>query len=451
MDVELLLDILVNYTNEALIIVDENACIREMSKEYINFLGIVKEDAIGKHITDVVDNTRMHIILETGLPEIEEAQKINGNTVISTRIPIWKDGKVIGAFGRILFKDVRELGCLYKRINEIEQELHRYENKYGKINTARYNKHDIIGESQEIVSLRKMISKVAVSNSNIMILGESGTGKELVAHSIHCDSHRSEKPFISLNCGAIPPELLESELFGYEEGAFTGAKKGGKSGLFLAANGGTLFLDEIGDLPLNMQVKLLRVIQEREIRKVGSTVGKPIDVRVITATNKNLLELMNKNDFREDLFYRLNVVSINIPPLRMRRDDIAILAKFFIKKIAIRDNLHLESISPGAMEYLKSYDWPGNVRELENTIERASNFIDDDGIIRPEHLPTKLTGQVITHSGKHLNDILEEVERAAIVDAMMQFDRKKIRVAKELGISRTSLYEKLEKYNIDFK
>ncbi|WP_312654229.1 sigma-54 interaction domain-containing protein [Aminipila sp.] len=449
MDSAVLKDIILNATSEPIVIVDNKGCITELSKAYAEFLEIDRDQAIGKHVSEVIENSRMHIVLETGKAEIAKTQKIKGKTMIATRIPIVKNGEIMGVYGRVLFKDIKELYSLYGRINEIEQELSFYKKRYGKINIAKYSVDDIIGESPEILEMKKSILKVGIGNSNILITGESGTGKELVAHAIHSASRRKENPLICLNCAAIPSQLLESELFGYEEGAFTGAKKGGKPGLFHAANKGTLFLDEIGDLSMSMQVKLLRAIQDKEIRRVGSSTGENVDVRIVAATNKNLAEMIEENTFRADLFYRLNVVSITIPPVRKRKSDIPILVQFFLNKIAENEGIYLKGISNAAMEYLKQYDWPGNIRELENTLERASNFVDDDGIIKPKDLINKITGGVNPYADKQLKEIVEEAERNALINALMRFEGRKTLIAKELGISRTSLYEKLEKYKID--
>lgn len=449
MDSALLKDIILNATSEPIVIVDEKGCITELSKAYAEFLEIDRDKIIGKHVSEVIENSRMHIVLRTGKSEIAKTQKIKGKTMIATRIPIIKDDKIIGAYGRVLFKDIKELYSLYGKINEIEQELSFYKKRYGKINVAKYSVEDIIGESPEIDEMKKSILRVGIGNSNILITGESGTGKELVAHAIHSASRRKEEPLICLNCAAIPSELLESELFGYEEGAFTGAKKGGKLGLFQAAHKGTLFLDEIGDLSMSMQVKLLRAIQDKEIRRVGAATGENVDVRIVAATNKNLMEMIENGSFREDLFYRLNVVNIVIPPVRKRKSDITILVNFFINKISECEGVYLKGISSASMEYLKNYDWPGNIRELENTLERASNFVDDDGIIKPKDLSSKITGGTNFCKEKKLKEIMEEAERRALVNAMMKHGGKKTLIAKELGISRTCLYEKLEKYKID--
>ena len=450
MDEALLLDTLLNSTNEAIVIVNQDGIVTELSKAYTEFLGTKKEYAIGRHVTEVIENTRMHTVLQTGKAEIADTQRIKGQTMIATRIPIYQEGKIVGAFGRVLFKNIKELYSLHDRIMEMESQLSLYRSKYGRINEARYTVGDIIGNSRKIVALRETINKIAVRNSNILITGESGTGKELVAHAIHNASRRRNGPMICVNCAAIPGELLESELFGYDEGAFTGAKKGGKSGLFKAANTGTLLLDEIGDLPMSMQVKILRVIQEREIRKVGSSVGEAIDVRIVSATNKDLHEMVRENTFRADLFYRLNVISIHIPPIRERKEDIPVLVEHFIKKISAKEGIALQGISTAALEQFKNYDWPGNIRELENALERASNFIDEDGIIKIKHLQNKVLSSECSSEQINLREILDNAERTAILQALSKHRGVKTDAANELGISRTSLYEKMTKFNIPF-
>lgn len=254
---------------------------------------------------------------------------------------------------------------------------------------------------------------------------------------------------MKVNCGAIPYELLESELFGYEEGSFTGAKRGGKIGKIKAADGGTIFLDEIGELPLNMQVKLLRFIQDKEIEKIGSIHSEEVDVRIIAATNKNLEEMIKDGLFRLDLYYRLNVVTIKIPPLRNRKKDIHILSKYLMDKISRKNNIRVDGISDDALEYLKRYDWPGNVRELENIIERAINLLDGETIIKGKHLPFNIRGVMKDKVVKELKEVVEEAEKQAIIDSLIISKGNRTLAAKHLGISRTSLYEKMARYNIN--
>lgn len=313
--------------------------------------------------------------------------------------------------GKVLFRNVKELNSLYKRISVIEKELATYKSRFREFNKANYSLENIIGESEPIVMAKAIVEKAAHTNSNVLILGESGTGKEIFAHAIHSESNRHEGPFVKVNCAAIPSDLLESELFGYEAGAFTGAKKEGKIGKFEIANEGTIFLDEIGDMPLHMQVKLLRVIQEREVEKVGGVASKKINIRIIAATNRNLERLVEEGKFREDLYYRLNVVTIEIPPLRERGNDIILISNHLIKKLSVDLDKKVKGISKEAEQYLKIYEWKGNVRELENILERAINIMENSEIIQVKDLPKEITGKKVSMVPKKLQDILAESEK----------------------------------------
>lgn len=449
MEAAFLLKTIMETTNDAIVYVNKEGYIEMISKPYADFLQVKREEVIGKHVRDVIENTRMDVVIKTGVSEIAEVQEINGNKMIATRIPVFVKGNVVGAVGRVLFRDINELNALYMKISKIEKELNLYKDEFKKVNSAKYSLDSIISESKSMHKIKELTKRTAKTNSNVLILGESGTGKELFAHAIHSISRRANAPFIKVNCGAIPYELLESELFGYEEGSFTGAKKGGKIGKFKAADGGTIFLDEIGDLPMNMQVKLLRVLQDKEIEKIGSNSSEKVDVRIITATNRDLEEMVSEGKFRLDLYYRLNVLTIKVPPLRERKDDIPILSEHLIQKISRRENIRVDRISDSALEYLKRYNWPGNVRELENILERAINFLDEETVIKPEHLPSKITGIMRKKKIRSLKLTLEEVERQAIIDSLIFSNGNKTKAASILDISRTSLYEKIDKYNIE--
>lgn len=443
------LDSIIHSTNEMVVLVNVEGYIEEISEAYAEFLGINREKAIGMPVGEIIENTRLINVVKTGIPEIEDAQNINGKNMIATRMPIKEDGKIVGAFGRVLFKDVDDLKKLYEKMNRMTTELNLYKSRFIKMNSSKYALEDIIGISSNIKNLKKTINIIAKTNSNVLILGESGTGKELFAHSVHSASKRRDRPFICINCGSIPPELMESELFGYEEGAFTGAKKGGKIGLFQAANYGTIFLDEIGDLPMAMQVKVLRFLQDREIQKVGSNIREKVDVRIVAATNKNLEYMVQNGEFRADLYYRLNVITIEVPSLRERKEDIAPLSDFLVRKLSKKEELSPKKISDKAIECLKQYDWPGNVRELENILERAINFLGEENIILPIHLPKFLSGADSTQfCPKALKDIIDEAEKNAIINALIHNNNNKTVVSNVLGISRTSLYEKMKKYEI---
>jgi transcriptional regulator with PAS, ATPase and Fis domain len=296
----------------------------------------------------------------------------------------------------------------------------------------------------------------------VSIRGESGTGKELLARALHFSSARREKPFIAVNCAAIPDGLLESELFGHERGAFTGAVSR-RLGKFEQANGGTLFLDEIGDMPSSTQVKILRVLQERTFQRVGGAENVEVDVRVLSATNKNLEEEMKKGNFREDLYYRISVYPISIPPLRQRLDDIPALAAFFMDKFNREYKRKIKAITPRTMDYLMNYEWPGNVRELENVLERS--FLNtSEGILQPEHLPITITSfkQDLRSSDTYIDlkkvvtltqqiTPLKELEKAILLQALRLTNYNMSNAATELGIGRTTLYRKLQKYRINLQ
>ncbi|MDQ1002674.1 transcriptional regulator of acetoin/glycerol metabolism [Neobacillus niacini] len=332
----------------------------------------------------------------------------------------------------------------------LEKKYNVHDDKYTGSNTAKYSFHHIIGKSD---SFKKVIniSKIAsATDATILITGESGTGKELIASAIHQASNRANYPFITLNCAAIPKDLLASELFGYVAGAFTGANPKGNKGKFELAHKGTLFLDEIGEIPLESQVHLLRVIQEQEIVRIGDHKKIPIDVRIIAATNKKIPEEIELGNFRLDLYYRLNVIPIELPSLHQRMDDIPILVQHFIKKLSVKKHQGPYQVQDNTMDILKSYSWPGNIRELENIIEYVINFA-ENGIIRPEDLPRYiLSQQKNLNSTSELNPV-QQAELEWILDALKRSDNNITRAAKELQLSRSTIYRKLNQLGYDIK
>ncbi len=312
---------------------------------------------------------------------------------------------------------------------------------------------DIVGNSAVMRQLKNKILKVAASNSTILVTGESGTGKEMIARAIHQESSRHDKPFVAINCGAIPDTLLESELFGYVRGAFTGADPRGKIGKFELANKGVIFLDEIGDMPLYLQVKLLRVLQERKITRIGSNQQLDIDIRVIAATNKNLSRMIEENKFREDLYYRLNVIPVEVPPLRERREDIELLVAYMIKRYSSLFGKRIAGIDQPAMQELMAYSWPGNIRELENTIEFMINMVDDGSVINQEALPGSIRAAKPVPAAQvvYRPRTLQAVERELIEQALRRngaTTEGKKQAARELGIGIATFYRKLDKYQL---
>ncbi|WP_072180204.1 sigma-54 interaction domain-containing protein, partial [Bacillus cereus] len=382
--------------------------------------------------------------------------------IIATRIPIVKDGKIIGAIGKIMFHDIQQFKALGDQISEMESKLSYYQTELQRLQEGRLSFQSIIGESAKMKEVKMMALKVSKSRSTVLIRGESGTGKELFAHAVHRASPRASGTFIRLNCAAIPRDLLEAELFGYEEGAFTGAKKGGKPGKIELAEKGTLFLDEIGDMSLDMQVKLLRVLQEKEIERIGGTKIQKVDVRFIAATHRNLREMVQRGEFREDLYYRLNVFEIAIPPLRERKEDMIHITEFLIKKLNGELGSNVISFDERVREIFMEHDWPGNIRELENVLERAMNVI-EGMIIQVHHLPAylrkkdkeeELYHDIFTINQKQnegeysLQAEVESAEKRAITRALEKTAGNIKEAARLLGIHRASLYRKIEKYEI---
>ncbi|WP_216637379.1 sigma-54-dependent Fis family transcriptional regulator [Bacillus sp. FJAT-27445] len=435
-----------------IILVDKDTKIRMINQIFADYLGFPKEEIIGKPVLEVDEFSRFPYVLSSKKPEIAWKHKFkNGKTAIVHRIPVLDiNQEVAYGFGLLLFQDVKEFKDIIEKNKLLETALNYAEEQLKHIHGAKYSWENILGTSEKMVLAIYMGRRASQTKSNVLLLGESGTGKELFAHAIHHSSNRKHERFIKVNCAAIPAELLESELFGYVEGAFTGAKKGGKLGKFELASGGSIFLDEIGDMPLSMQAKLLRVLQEKEIERVGGTRTIPVDVRVIAATNKNLEKMVEEGSFREDLFYRLNVMSIEIPPLRERETDTADMAMKLLEKLSSQLGVYVRTISNNAMEHLLNYHWPGNVRELENVLERAINLTDTD-TIHSVHLPFTITRNKKLHKlskGQTLKSILDETEKEIIKNYLDELNFNKVKVADILNISRSSLYDKIEKYQL---
>ncbi|MDX8345307.1 sigma-54 interaction domain-containing protein [Rossellomorea sp. YZS02] len=441
-----MIEIILENAFEWLVVVDNEGIIIYINDNYCRFLEVERDKAIGKHVTNVIENTRMHLVAGSGKEEVADLQYIKGNYMIANRIPISVDGKVIGAFGSVIFRDTSEWMQMSSHVKNMMSKIQSY---IQDINTGvKYSLNDIIGESPGMNELKDKAQMIAPSDISILIRGESGTGKELFAHSIHQLSERSGQPFIKVNCAAIPEHLLESELFGYEEGAFTGAKKGGKKGKFQLAHKGTLFLDEIGDMPLNMQAKLLRVLQEGEVESVGSTRIQHVDVRIIAATNRPLEKMMEEKRFRSDLYYRINVVPFQIPPLRERKEDIETLASFFLEKSTKSSGKRIQGFENEVMQIFLSYSWPGNLRELENVIN-ASTYLSNGNEISLTSLPSYMkAGNVYGVGSKTLKEILEETEKSVLTQSLQTHQHDKRKAAESLGISKSSIYEKLNKYEL---
>jgi PAS domain S-box-containing protein len=437
---------------EWMLVVDAGGVVTMISEGYAEFNGTTVAEAVGRHVTEVIENTRMHIVARTGIPEIGERQTIRGRQMIVNRIPLRDGARVIGAYGRVIFKTVEQLRELASKMNILESKVRYYEEELTHLRGARYTFASIVGSGPSVTAAKAEAERASRTDSTVLLRGETGTGKELFAHAIHAAGARRAGPFIKLNCAAVPAELLESELFGYEEGAFTGARRGGKPGKFELAAGGTLFLDEIGDMPLPMQAKLLRVLQEREVDRLGGTGSRRVDLRLISATSRNLEELVGQGKFRADLYYRVNVIPVRVPPLRERAEDLRPLSEAFLAGLAADTGEPRKRVSAELLEILESYAWPGNVRELQNVLERAVAMSRGE-VLLPEHIPAHLvrdaTGARKEVAPGSLASARAEAERAAIVAALGAAGGNKSKAAAMLRIHRVKLYEKLKRHGIE--
>jgi transcriptional regulator with PAS, ATPase and Fis domain len=445
-----MMKLILDSIHNGVMITDANGYITHFNRPYGEFLGVDPVAQIGKHCTKVIENTRMHIVAKTGVPEINQSHLIKGQRMVVQRIPIKKDGKVIAVFGQVMFKNVRDVGKLAKRLSLLESKVEHYEQELISLRSTRHTLESIVGDSGVMQTLKKEALKAAATQFPVLITGESGTGKDLFAQGIHHASARRLYPFVRINCSAIPKDLLESELFGYEKGAFTGAHSGGKPGKLELAKQGTVFLDEIGDLPLPMQPKMLRVIEDKEFERIGGTSVIRSDFRLIAATNQNLEEMLADRRFRKDLFYRLNVIPLHIPPLRERREDILPLVRHFLNQAAEEAFLPEITLDSDAEDILRSYHWPGNIRELSNVLERILSSLEGN-TIHLSDLPfylyrsRKIASKLSTAS---IRDVQSRAEKEAILHALRLTHYNKSRAAAMLGIHRTHLYKKIKKYTL---
>ncbi|MFZ5650492.1 MAG: sigma-54 interaction domain-containing protein [Bacillota bacterium] len=455
-----LLEIIFNNRHEGLLVVNSEGIISQVSPSLADLLHKIPEDVIGRPISEAGRVFRkLAGTLKSGKPQFGRMENFDGKNLLIDYIPVKEAGIIKGAVAKATF--------LSPGSTAEEEEGPA---KWGKRQGARtgypvkYTVDNIIGSSPQMIDLKETLLKIAPRNSNVLITGESGTGKELFAQAIHAASLRRSGPFVKINCAAVPENLLESELFGYEEGAFTGSRRGGQSGKLELAHRGTVFLDEMGEMPFNLQAKLLRFIQDREIQKLGRGEAIISDVRIIAATNVNLEQMVKYKKFREDLFYRLNVVNLNIPSLRERKEDIIGLVSHFIEKFNRLFKIKVAGISPEVEAILHRYTWPGNVRELENVIERAFNMLEGT-VIQPSHLPAELTSQAAfsgenfdsspmasiasaLSSGQTLDEIMDHTEKLVILKALMICHGNKAKSAKMLNISRPGLYKKMVKLGL---
>lgn len=461
------LQAIIDFAYEGIIATDTSGRVTVVNPVALHALGLERDQAAGKPMSSLLGYPELDKVLKTGEPLLAEIKKVGQNTVVLNCVPIVVDDRVQGAV--INFQDAA-------RIENLEHKIRREVHSKGY--TAKFRFTDIIGESPV---MRKAIlygKRFSITEETILITGESGVGKELFAQSIHNFSGRSHRPFVAINCAAIPSNLLESELFGYADGAFTGAKKGGKPGLFELAHKGTIFLDEIGDISIELQARLLRVLQEKELMRLGDNKVLPVDVRVITATNRDLKADVAAGRFREDLYFRLNVLQLTVPPLRQRREDIPLIAHNFL--LRCKAGLSTEQISSllSHLAPLQEYDWPGNVRELENVLRRfvvlaeeALNQNESPETLNQNESPETLLREIIMQGSIHGNDteqnasgaiseaasaasiprlreMLGDLQDNIIIGEFMKNEQNKSELAKSLGISRSTLWRKLKAYGV---
>ncbi|PTX61876.1 PAS modulated Fis family sigma54 specific transcriptional regulator [Melghirimyces profundicolus] len=458
---EKILDSALKLAYDGVVITDHSGKVTKVNQGFLALYGFQSQDeVIGRPIDSVAPEFPSKKTVHSNEPFEGQLMDINGNKAILTQMPIIQNGKRIGEIFKVLYQQLEVWKDLFRHMEKLENEISYYRSELSKVSYQNDSFAQIISKSKRIDTLKKEAYIAAQTFSNVLITGESGTGKELFADAIHQTSGRPGA-FVKVNCAAIPENLLESEFFGYAEGAFTGAKKGGKPGKFELADCGTLFLDEIGDMPLSLQAKLLRVLQEREFEQIGDIKTRKVDVRIVAATNKDLQQFIQEGKFREDLYYRIHVIHLRIPPLRERPEDIPLLCSFFLEKFKSRIPKTISGLTREAIEKLQAYEWPGNVRQLENVLERAFHFTSGKWM-EAEHIilePTatvfesgnaSVTNAISANRSQPLNrkQLINETEKYALIQALSKAGGNRTKAAKILGISRSTLYQKLNKYQI---
>ncbi|GJD53106.1 Anaerobic nitric oxide reductase transcription regulator NorR [Methylobacterium crusticola] len=442
-----ILDHLLTDPFDAMTVVDAAARIVYISPVHESFFGLAHGEANGRPVRQVIENSRLDKVVESGRAEIGAIQRMKGLERVVSRIPIKRDGRAVGAVGRVMFKGPEQVEALGRRIKALESEVDFYRRKAAALQNRGYGLDDLIGDSPAMQRLRGEVIKVAPLEIPILIQGESGTGKELVAQSLHRLSPRRDQPLVMLNAAALPATLVEAELFGYEAGAFTGADRKGRKGKFEQAAGGTIFLDEIGDMPVEVQSKLLRVLQDRIVERIGSDRAREVDFRLITATNRDLQALVAENRFRLDLYYRVAPIVVTVPPLRERREDIALLVPHFLREVAERHGRPEPAVLPDALAHWMDQAWPGNVRQLRHAVERAFVFAENGritvAVLDRDAVHNRPAAPGGAGAARTLRDAVVRTEADLVRDAMALHGGNKKRVAAALGISRSYLYKLL--------
>lgn len=412
------------------------------------------QNAAAVYPWDILEDSMVSQVIRTHEKVIGHIVKSGGETTCVNYYPIFREGAFFGVLIWTVFTGLDIVQCFANQVNRLTDELERAKMTSRNLAKASYSISNIIGESAPILSLKEEIASVARTSSNVLIEGETGVGKELVAHAIHDLSKRCNQRFVRVNCSAIPTELIESEFFGYAPGTFTGADKKGRAGKFEIASGGSLFLDEINSMPTFIQPKLLRVLQEKEVDRLGGNSPIPIDTRIIAATSIDLKDQVRQGLFRQDLYYRLNVVRLRIPPLRERKEDIPLLVRSFLTKLNYELGTEISAVSDDVLALFQRYDWPGNIRELQNVLEYAMNHARQDTILMPhvaEYFQDATGAQAPSTAvpgGPTLDQTMDHAEREELLRVLAQCGGDKSAAAKRLGVARSTFYRKLQRHGL---
>jgi len=432
---------------QAITVADHEGLMRYISPVHEKFLGLAPGAATGRRAEEVIPNSRLPQVARSGKAEIGEMQQLRpGVTRIVNRIPVFEGGVLVGAVGQVSFSGVQALNRMQQRLNQLHDEVQHYKRELHQLKRTP-SLNAMVGSSAPMQRLAREIDAVAPLDVPVLILGESGTGKELVAQALHARGRDAQAPLVSLNLAALPATLIEAELFGYEAGAFTGGKRQGQPGKLEQAEGGTLFLDEVADIPMEIQVKLLRVLEDRRVQRLGASEGRRVNFRIVAATHRDLRALIDSGRFRLDLYYRLSGVVLQVPALRQRVEDIPALMQRFAESFCERNGLALPRIAPGVISYLAQQSWPGNVRQLRQRVEEALVFCDGqllsvENFARHQDLPARPAQPPMAPPAPAAMP-LRSLEHAAILDAIARHGGNKKRAAQELGISRSYLYKVL--------
>jgi transcriptional regulator with PAS, ATPase and Fis domain len=437
---------------EGALAVDREARIAWINRKYRALLGVNEtDDVIGRDVEEIIPHSLMREVVETGRPILLDIMQFDHRWFVVTRLPVFDElGNVNGAIGFVLFDRVDYLKPIVGKFSRLQDELNMARRQLASQRRAKYSFSQFIGSHPAVMEAKRLARRAAQVDSTVLLLGDTGTGKELLAHAIHESSSRSSGPFVGLNVAAVPETLVEAELFGVAPGAYTGADRKGREGKFKIAEGGTLLLDEVGDMPLPIQAKLLRVLQEREFEPLGSNKLIRTDVRVIAATSHDLRKLVDEGKFRADLYFRLNVLAIRIPPLRERSADLETLCETLLEQIAIDTGQRPRDLEPAALQVMRQYGWPGNIRELKNVLERVCMETDSPVIganevarVLPPREPIGEIAGAPPRAAPSLPDTVLRAERDAIRAALKSARGKKAEAARLLGISRSKLYQRL--------